>query len=54
MPQSLLGHLTFNPPLPPLKLQLTQRIPMGSIIKTVMFYEKAFWKEKGKTSASVI
>jgi monoamine oxidase len=47
MPQALLGHLTFEPPLPPLKLQLIQRIPMGSIIKTIMFYETAFWKGKG-------
>ena len=49
MPLSLLNRITFVPPLPPGKRQLTQRAPMGSIIKTVVFYEKAFWKENGQT-----
>ena len=47
MPQALLNSVSFDPPLPPLKNQLIQRIPMGSVIKTVTFYEKAFWREKG-------
>ena len=47
IPQALLNSVSFNPPLPPLKNQLIQRIPMGSVIKTVTFYEKAFWREKG-------
>ena len=28
--------------------QIIQRIPMGSIIKTVTFYKRPFWREKGK------
>ena len=47
MPQVLLNSVSFDPPLPPLKNQLIQRMPMGSIIKTVTFYERAFWREKG-------
>ena len=47
MPQALLNSVSFDPPLPPLKNQLIQRIPMGSSIKTVTFYERAFWREKG-------
>lgn len=47
MPQALLNQISFEPPLPPLKNQLIQRIPMGSVIKTIVFYEKAFWREKG-------
>lgn len=47
MPQVLLNSVSFDPPLPPLKNQLIQRIPMGSIIKTVTFYKRAFWREKG-------
>lgn len=47
MPQALLNSVSFDPPLPPLKNQLIQRIPMGSVIKTVTFYKKAFWREKG-------
>jgi monoamine oxidase len=47
MPQAIINRVTFVPPLPALKLQLIQRIPMGSIIKTMTFYDKAYWREKG-------
>ncbi|KAK2154325.1 hypothetical protein LSH36_271g07045 [Paralvinella palmiformis] len=47
MPQVLLNQVTFDPPLSPMMLQMIQRMPMGSIIKTMMFYKTAFWKEKG-------
>lgn len=47
MPQALLNSVSFEPPLPPLKNQLIQRIPMGSVIKTVTYYKTAFWREKG-------
>lgn len=46
VPPALLNRITFSPPLPDLKLQLIQRMPMGSIIKTFMFYDRAFWREK--------
>ena len=26
------------------------RVPMGSVIKTCVFYEKTFWREKGKNN----
>jgi monoamine oxidase len=39
--------LTFEPPLPDLHNQLSQRMPMGTIIKTIMFYENAFWRTAG-------
>src|SRR6218665_473869 len=45
MPLSLLNRVSFTPPLPSMKLQLIQRIPMGSIIKTMIFYEKRFWQD---------
>lgn len=47
MPQALLNSVSFEPSLPPLKNQLIQRIPMGSVIKTVTYYKTAFWREKG-------
>ncbi|XP_060078754.1 amine oxidase [flavin-containing] B-like [Ylistrum balloti] len=46
VPHALLNRITFYPPLPDLKLQLIQRMPMGSIIKTFMFYDKPFWREQ--------
>ena len=47
MPQAILNNVYFDPPFPPLKNQLLQRIPMGSVIKTITFYERALWREKG-------
>ena len=49
VPLALLTHINFEPTLPPLKLQLSQHAPMGSIIKTVTFYKSAFWRERGLT-----
>lgn len=47
MPVTLLNRITFSPPLPSLKLQMFQRMPMSSIVKTVMFYDKPYWRLKG-------
>ncbi|ELU05226.1 hypothetical protein CAPTEDRAFT_132959, partial [Capitella teleta] len=47
IPATLLNRMKFDPVLPPLKIQLIQRLPMGSIIKTMTFYKTAFWREKG-------
>ncbi|XP_070574714.1 amine oxidase [flavin-containing] B-like [Ptychodera flava] len=44
---TLLGRIAFSPPLPPLKTQLIQRFPMGSVIKAILFYENSYWSENG-------
>ncbi|XP_033625820.1 amine oxidase [flavin-containing] B-like [Asterias rubens] len=44
MPMALLGRIVFQPPLPCLKSQLIQRMPMGSVIKTFVFYKTNFWR----------
>lgn len=46
VPVALLNRIHFNPPLPWIKSQMLQRMPMGSIIKTVMFYKKNFWRRQ--------
>ncbi|CAH1781670.1 unnamed protein product, partial [Owenia fusiformis] len=53
IPQALLNRVRFVPPLPPMKLQLIQRIPMGSIIKTMMFYKTAFWRDMNLSGQAV-
>ncbi|XP_046561341.1 LOW QUALITY PROTEIN: amine oxidase [flavin-containing] B-like [Haliotis rubra] len=45
IPLPLLSRVSFSPPLPGLKAQLIQRVSMGSIIKTNMFYSTPFWRE---------
>ncbi|XP_061173212.1 amine oxidase [flavin-containing] A-like [Saccostrea echinata] len=45
VPLTILNKIHFTPALPDLKQQLIQRIPMGSIIKTVTYYKTAFWRD---------
>ncbi|ESO92745.1 hypothetical protein LOTGIDRAFT_190244 [Lottia gigantea] len=46
-PLPLQNKIMYEPPLPGLRNQLIQRIPMGSVIKTFMYYKRPFWREKG-------
>eukprot|EP00058_Branchiostoma_floridae_P007977 XP_002593465.1 hypothetical protein BRAFLDRAFT_70755 [Branchiostoma floridae] len=45
IPPPLLQKIVFSPDLPASKLQLVKRMPMGSVVKTFMYYESAFWRE---------
>ncbi|XP_071440613.1 amine oxidase [flavin-containing] B-like [Hetaerina americana] len=47
MPPCVQMKIHFNPPLPPLRQQLLQRIPMGTVVKCLVFYNHAFWVDKG-------
>ncbi|GIX79806.1 amine oxidase B [Caerostris darwini] len=37
----------FTPSLPPLRSQLMQRMPMGTVMKCIIYYKKAFWRDLG-------
>uniref|UniRef100_A0A194AQK3 Amine oxidase n=1 Tax=Pinctada fucata TaxID=50426 RepID=A0A194AQK3_PINFU len=54
VPLPLQTRLTFDPPLPSLRNQLIQRAPMGSVIKTFMYYDRPFWQEKGHSGTAII
>lgn len=47
VPPTLLLKIHFDPPLSPLKNQLIQRVPMGSVIKCIIYYPRNFWRGKG-------
>ena len=47
IPVALLNRINFIPCFPASKLQLIQRVPMGSVIKTVTFYDRPYWKDQG-------
>ncbi|XP_043913094.1 amine oxidase [flavin-containing]-like [Protopterus annectens] len=47
VPPALTLNMHYDPPLPPIRNQLIHRVPMGSIIKCMMYYKHAFWREKG-------
>src|SRR3954465_10129422 len=47
MSPALAGRLRYDPALPALRDQLTQRMPNGSIIKCEAVYDKPFWRDAG-------
>jgi monoamine oxidase len=47
VPPTLAGRISYDPPLPALRDQLTQRMPQGAVIKTMAVYERPFWREEG-------
>lgn len=47
VPPTLAGRISYDPPLPALRDQLTQRMPQGSVIKTMAIYEEPFWRREG-------
>jgi len=53
IPPTLAGRISYDPPLPPLRDQLTQRMPMGTVIKCYAIYETPFWRDQGLSGQAV-
>jgi monoamine oxidase len=49
IPPVLAGRIDYAPALPALRDQLTQRIPMGAVIKCHAVYDEPFWRRDGLT-----
>jgi monoamine oxidase len=47
VPPLLAGRITYEPAMPPWREQLTQRAPMGSVIKCNAIYDEPFWRAEG-------
>jgi monoamine oxidase len=47
MSPALAGRIRYDPKLPALRDQLTQRVPNGSVIKCEAVYDKPFWRDAG-------
>lgn len=47
LPPTLAGRLRYDPPMPPLRDSLTQRMPMGTAIKMMFRYPTPFWRAEG-------
>jgi monoamine oxidase len=47
IPPTLAGRVAYDPPLAARRDQLTQRMPQGTVIKTMAIYERPFWREQG-------
>ena len=47
VPPALRGRIEYVPALPPVYDGLSQRMPMGAVIKCHAVYDAPFWREKG-------
>jgi monoamine oxidase len=47
LPPALNPTIRALPPLPPLRMQLEQRVPMGTVIKCLAIYDSPFWRDDG-------
>ncbi len=53
MAPPLAGRISYDPPMPAERDQLTQRMPMGSILKIIAIYERPFWRLDGLSGEAV-
>ncbi len=53
MPPALTARIDYEPLLPVLRDQLTQRSPMGTYAKVDVVYNEPFWREEGLTGQTV-
>ncbi|XP_028902432.1 amine oxidase [flavin-containing] A isoform X1 [Ornithorhynchus anatinus] len=54
VPPSLTAKIHFSPELPPQRNQLIHRLPMGAIIKCMMYYKEAFWRKMNYCGCMII
>jgi monoamine oxidase len=53
VPPTLAGRIWYDPPLPGYRDQLTQRVPMGAVIKCFAVYDEPFWRAQGLSGSAV-
>lgn len=53
LPPALAGRIDYTPALPAARDQLTQRMPMGSVIKCMAVYDEPFWRRDGLSGQAV-
>jgi monoamine oxidase len=44
---ALAGRIAYDPPLPGIRDQLTQRMPLGTVAKCMAIYDEPFWRNEG-------
>jgi monoamine oxidase len=53
IPPTLAGRIDYDPPLPPLRDQLTQHMPQGTLMKFEAIYPTPFWRAMGLNGQAV-
>ncbi|CAO2624393.1 Amine oxidase [flavin-containing] B [Lemmus lemmus] len=54
IPPILGMKIHYSPPLPMLRNQLITRVPLGSVIKCIVYYKEPFWRKKDFCGTMVI
>lgn len=54
IPPCLSLKIHYEPPLPSLRNQLIQRVPMGCVIKCMVYYKENFWRKKDYCGSMII
>jgi monoamine oxidase len=53
VPPTLAGRIAYDPPLPARRDQLTQRMPQGTVVKTMAIYPEPFWRDEGLSGQAI-
>jgi monoamine oxidase len=53
VPPAIAGRIGYRPAMPGWRNQLTQRVPMGSVIKVHALYDEPFWRGDGLSGFAV-
>ncbi|GAM28660.1 hypothetical protein SAMD00019534_118360 [Acytostelium subglobosum LB1] len=53
VPPPLAGRIEYRPLMPPERDELTQRLPMGTVIKTIAIYDEPFWRQDGYSAEAL-
>lgn len=53
VPPALAARILYDPPLPALRDQLTQRMPQGTLMKFEAIYDRPFWRDRGLNGQAV-
>ena len=53
VPPTLAGRIEYDPPLPPLRDQLVQHMPQGTLMKFEAIYPTPFWRAAGLTGQAL-
>jgi monoamine oxidase len=51
LPATTLRAVTFDPPLPPEQRQAVERLEYGPVTKTLLQFDRAFWRAPGRSRA---
>ncbi|XP_027464414.1 amine oxidase [flavin-containing] B isoform X2 [Zalophus californianus] len=54
VPPILGMKIHFSPPLPMMRNQLITRVPLGSVIKCMVYYKEPFWRKKDYCGTMII